>query len=132
MKVLSIMESGPSARDLAQLQLGPEAEIDIKGQAYRLDALVDALIGYHANDLQTAYDERGQLEIGRHLYQQLFGDLDGLERQRLRERPLDIRIVTEDEHIARLPWVLLADGSVFLATAGWSVALARTVSDASK
>lgn len=117
------------ARDIADLQLGPDTEIAIKGQPYRLDALVDALIGYHANDLQTAYDERGQLEIGRHLYHQLFGDLDMAERQRLRANELDLRIVTEDEHIARLPWVLLADSNVFLSATGWSVALARTVCD---
>ena len=117
------------ACDITDLQLGPEVTIDIKGQSYRLDALIDALIGYHANDLRTAYDERGQLEIGRHLYRQLFGDLSAAERQQLRERPLDLRIVTEDEHIARLPWVLLADGSVFLSAAGWCVSLARAVCD---
>jgi hypothetical protein len=117
------------ARNLRDLQLGPDAEIVIKSQSYRLDALVDALIGYQANDLQTAYDERGQLEIGRHLYHQLFGDLNPAERQQLRERTLDVRIVTEDEHIARLPWVLLADGGVFLSATGWSVALALRVCD---
>ncbi|MCP4378780.1 MAG: hypothetical protein GY794_21710, partial [bacterium] len=36
---------------------------------------------------------------------------------------VDIRIVTQDEHLARLPWVLLADKGIFLSTIGWSVVL---------
>src|SRR5436305_14953752 len=32
---------------------------------------------------------------------------------------------TDDEHVARLPWVLLARDGYFLSAAGWSVSLGR-------
>jgi hypothetical protein len=107
-----------NARPLPNLQLGPSAEVIIKATPYPLGNLVQALIRYQQDDLRIAYDERGQLEIGRYLYTQIFGAMEPAERQRLREVQVDVRIVTEDEHVARLPWVLLADGSVFLSTVG--------------
>jgi CHAT domain len=112
---------------LTNLQLGPQSTVDIKGQAYTLAALVQALIGYQPDDLQMVYDERGQLQVGRYLYTQIFGVLDATERRRLRDTSVDARIVTEDEHLARLPWALLVDESVFLSTVGWSVALSHTL-----
>lgn len=74
--------------------------------------------------MSLAYDERGQLEIGRFLYQQLFASLDARKKRRLRDADeVALRVVTSEEHIARLPWVLLADEGIFLSTVGWSVAV---------
>lgn len=115
------------ARVLPDLQLGPQATVTIKGTAYPLGTLIQALISHRPEDIQQAYDERGQLEIGRYLYQQLFGTMARTERQQLRNTQVDVRLVTADEHIARLPWTLLADEGVFLGTTGWSVALARAL-----
>lgn len=115
------------ARVLPDLQLGPQATVTIKGTAYPLGTLVQALISHRPEDIQQAYDERGQWEIGRYLYQQIFGTMARAERQQLRDATVDVRLVTADEHIARLPWTLLADEGVFLCTTGWSVALARAL-----
>lgn len=113
------------ARELTDLQLGPQARINIRGKPYTLEALIQALISYRQDDLRLAYDERGQLDIGRHLYTQIFGPSGPVSFPQQDDPGIDLRIVTEDEHIARLPWVLLNNGSVFLGTTGWSMALAR-------
>lgn len=122
---------------LPNLQLHPEAEIIIKGEACKLGDLVQTLIDHQADELAFAFDERGQLEIGRHLYQQIFAEAkSGLHADALEKsansrtqaglhpsETIDLRIITDDEHLARLPWVLLADKGVFLTTAGWTITL---------
>ncbi len=115
------------ARILPDLQLGPTATVRIKGKDYQLGQLVQALIAYQQDDLREVYDERGQLELGQYLYAQLFGSLDTREMQRLHDAKVEVQIVTIDEHLARLPWVLLADRGVFLSTAGWAVTLTTTI-----
>jgi hypothetical protein len=52
---------------LSKLALGEQARVTIKHQAFSLGDLVKALIRYDSDDLKLAYDERGQLEIGRYL-----------------------------------------------------------------
>lgn len=113
------------AHSLPHLQLHPQAEVRIKSKLHTLGILVQALIGYQPDDLREAYDERGQLELGQYLYRQVFGPLPPAERQRLQHGQVELQIVTHDEHIARIPWALLANDGVFLATAGWSVTLAH-------
>lgn len=113
-----------NARRLTDLQLGPDATVTIKGTSYRLGKLIEALIRYNKDDLDLVYDERGQVELGRYLYTQIFGGIDPSERRRLRNATVEVQILTHDEHIGRLPWVLLFD-STFLSTAGWSITLAH-------
>ena len=109
------------------VHLGPQAEINIKGEPHTLGAIVQAIIDYGSINSQTFFDERAQLEIGRYLFAQIFGELTPRERQALHDDKVDVRLVTAAEHIGRLPWALLADDAVFLTTAGWSVSLARTM-----
>jgi hypothetical protein len=123
----AIHQGNPAlARSLPDLKLGPDDEVAIQDRAYRLDALVQTLIAHQPQDLKIAYQERGQLEIGHYLYRQIFGDHPPSEFQREGDERVDLRIVTGDEHVARLPWVLLAHQGLFLSAAGWSVSLART------
>jgi len=124
----SIHQGNPTiARSLPKLELSPAAEILIKGQTYPLGALVQALIEYKPADLAIAFEERGQLEIGHYLYRQIFGDIHPAKlKTETNGLLVDVRIVTNDEHIARLPWVLLAHEGIFLSSVDWSVALART------
>ena len=74
--------------------------------------------------MEKWFDERGQYETGLYLYQQLFGD-NPPETYQGENARIDVRIVTQDENISRLPWALLAHGGAFLATAGWAVSLAN-------
>ncbi|MFQ5632585.1 MAG: hypothetical protein ACE5I1_27775, partial [bacterium] len=69
----------------------------------------------------------GQLEIGQFLYNQIFKEMQPSELKSPHGEQVDVRIITEDEHIARLPWVLLAHKGVFLSATGWSIAIARTI-----
>lgn len=111
------------------LQLQPDSPVTVKGQPYSLVQLVNALISFDEKVLKRAFDERGQLEIGQHLFAQTFGKLTlSLKNKLLQHDNLDIRVLCPDEHIASLPWVLLADKGVFLSAAKkWSVALASEI-----
>ncbi len=112
-------------RYLDGLRLGPEETVNIKDEAVPLGLLTQALIDFDEEWLQYWFDERGQYQTGVHLYKQLFGRLKPVEIQG-KDGEAEIRIITEDEHLARLPWMLLAHHGVFLSTAGWSVGLSNS------
>ncbi|MCP4110227.1 MAG: hypothetical protein GY749_32680 [Desulfobacteraceae bacterium] len=122
---VSIHQGDPDkARTFPDASLGPEAEITIKNNNFKLGDLIHALITYNPNDLELAFDERGQLQTGHYLYSQTIGRLNPSELEQLHnENETEIRIITHDEHIARIPWVLLAHRGIFLCTTSWSVAL---------
>jgi len=113
-------------RPLPKLRLGLDEKILIKGRPCRLGDLVQVLLAHKPQEPDTIFDERGQLEIGRYLYQQIFDDIHPSRLKLDSDDQVDLRIVTDDEHIARLPWVLLAHKGTFLSTSDWSVSLART------
>jgi len=111
---------------LEDLRLGPLDTVAIsdpkpphKSRDYSLGQLVLALIEFRPSDLEIAFQERGQITLGQYLWQQTLGRLD---RYRL-ARDVDLRIVTEDEDVARLPWPLLARRGVFLVAEGWTISL---------
>ncbi len=124
------MEGRSDAAVLSDPRLGENDKVEIKGKKYKWKYLVRALIRHKKNDLSLAFDERGQTAIGACLYSEIFGKGSGLpqrDRKQLHaSKEVDIRIITDDEHIARLPWVLLADKGVLLSAEGWSVSLSWT------
>jgi hypothetical protein len=69
------------------------------------------------------FNERFQLEFGRYLYGETFERAGWSDLPR--EGDVEVQVLTDDEHVARLPWVLLARDGYFLSTAGWSVSLGR-------
>jgi hypothetical protein len=99
--------------------LGPEAEIEIKGRSYALGRLVEDLIAFQPAVIDDILDERGQWELGRHLYRETLARCD---RDLPAEADIQLRVQTEDEHILRLPWTLLARDTTFLSMTGWSMA----------
>ncbi len=114
-------DSGLSC-ELPELALGPQVSLTIKNKPCALGALVQALITFKSETLKTVFDERGQLMLGQYLYAQTLGRCPD-KLQAVTGAEVLLRIISEDEHIIRLPWVLLARNGVFLATAGWSVML---------
>ncbi|MDJ0667894.1 MAG: hypothetical protein QNJ61_11465 [Desulfobacterales bacterium] len=102
----------------------------IKDQKVAIRDLLDALIDFDEKWLHDFFDERGQMDVGVYLYRQLFGDTSAEEISRNCDA-MDLRIVTQDEDMARLPWLLLADRGVFLSTAGWSISLADQIAQQS-
>ncbi len=108
------------------LRLGPQDAVSIPSprpphapRHYTLDELVRMLIEFRDSDLASAFAERGQLNLGRHLYDQTLGRSDRYRTA----TDVDLRIISDDEHILRLPWPLLARQESFLVSAGWSISL---------
>ncbi len=124
---LGRIHRGDASRDfdLDDMDLGPSSA-PFPGRPHTLGALVERLARLD-EAFARELDERFQMEIGKHLYAQTLGRVDALELPE--EGDVDVQIVTEDEHIARLPWVLLNRRGPFLCACGWSVALTRSAAD---
>ncbi|HKR11081.1 MAG TPA: hypothetical protein VJT15_03405 [Pyrinomonadaceae bacterium] len=111
------------------VQLGANDSLTIKGETLSFKALLKKLADYKPDDLAHFFDDRGQLEIGQHLFNEIFRLLSEPEQIRLCSAAVEVRIVTGDEHIGRLPWCLLACREIFLTTEKWSVALSANLGD---
>ena len=111
-----IKQTGQQAKILNDLRLHETDAITIKNQPIELGFIVSALQTYDEQWLQAWFDERGQLELGRHLYQQLFD-------KQAPENKAELFIISDDEHINHLPWILLAHQGLFLNLVGWSIVL---------
>ena len=96
--------------DLEDIRLEADRPVAIKGNTFPLADLVVALIDHDEDYMRLAFDHRGQLELGRLLFDETLGkagpellDLlldDGIVKE--------VRINSPDEFVGRLPWVLLA------------------------
>lgn len=106
---------------LPNVALGPNA-VPFKDRPYTLGSLIERLIHMDL-DFIKEFDERLQIVLGEYLYDQTFGKLNAWDLP-TGESPVEVTIVTADEHMARLPWPLLAHRGIFLCATGWSVALA--------
>lgn len=120
-------ESGPAA-ELGEVRLSPEATVAIPAldpphlpSDYSLDALVQALVEFKQQDLELAFSERGQMAIGKYLYDQTLAKLPAVDSL----PKADLRIITGDEHVGRLPWALLARDATFLIVRDWTVSMAN-------
>lgn len=109
---------------LSNIELGPNTQITIKNKLYTLSELIQVLIAFKSEVLESVFDERGQLELGQYLYAQTLGRWPNAPDPR-RESDIRLHILSEDEHILRLPWVLLAYDGRYLSVSGWSVTLDR-------
>lgn len=117
------------ASDLRRLSLGSDSMIVVNRQSLSLGQLIEKLLAHRLEDREMVFNERGQLDLGQHLYSQTFGQMRSSDQRNLKAEPVEVRIITDDEHIARLPWVLLAEGGVFLSSRSpnpWSVAFTRS------
>ena len=71
---------------------------------------------------ETDLDERFQLISGQYLYQQVFGDYPLDLNMSLHKQ---IRIISENEDINRIPWQLLAKDGDFLVHHNYSIMLSH-------
>ncbi len=109
-QVLSSLAIGPEVAPFAEL---PDT----------LGSLIERLIAFDSEFITRVLDERLQLELGRYLYDQIFGQLE--ERNLPTEANVEVEILTQDEHAARLPWVLLARSGRFLSATGWAITMGQ-------
>ncbi|MCP4699921.1 MAG: hypothetical protein GY862_24180 [Gammaproteobacteria bacterium] len=110
-----LRQQGNTVRKLEDLNLGPQAEITIEGRRVSLGTLTSALSRGREDGQQSEDD---QLVLGEYLYEQLFA----------KQRPgagTVLHIITRDEHIAHLPWMLLAHEKMFLSANAWSIVISR-------
>lgn len=75
-------------------KLAPGDTVHLKGCEILLSELSQALIHYEQEWIAQYLDERGQLDVGRYLYQQIFGTLSPYELDR-EGNGAEIRIVTQ-------------------------------------
>lgn len=88
------------------------------GAEATLGELVQRLIDFKPESLAW-FEERGQLEIGRKLFDETAGRIPPLASR----DQVDLRIVTDDEHLMRVPWPLLNRRGIFLIHEAWSTSL---------
>jgi hypothetical protein len=104
-----------------------ENDKPIPDKEWRLLDLVEAIVRFKKEDLK-AFDERVQLDLGQYLYDQTLGRLPEKDQKQLRaQKDLSLRILTENEWIAGLPWNLLADGGFYFSANDWSIALCQRI-----
>ncbi len=125
---------GPQAspHPLNKLRLLPTSTLTLRGRRRRLSEPVEALVarraGFVPPGFEEMFDERGQLDLGQHLYGQLFSSLAEQERLALDQaEEVCVTVVCQDVFVGSIPWVLLARDGCFLALderANWTIALA--------
>jgi len=116
--------------DRSTALVGLALEAGAKPFSMREDTLGSVVARLIAMDIAFVreFDERFQLELGRYLYRETFGRAPWGDLPV--ESDVEVQVLTDDEHITRLPWVLLARGGDFLCASGWSVSLGRPGAEA--
>ncbi len=115
-----VVHHGDRDHPMAEATAGLGPNTSVGGTT--LGALVKSLLEADPAFGRGGFDERLQLDVGRHLYAQTLGRLGDPPPI---EADVSVHVVTGDEYVARLPWVLLARGGRFLAACGWSISLSR-------
>lgn len=113
---------------LTKLKLDSSASIEYRDRKLTLEEVIDKFQTFGATEQDPITSAGGQLEVGRHLYQQIFGSLRPEVMRSLRGERVDLRVVTDDKHLLRLPWSLIAD-TTFLSASGWSVSMSAAADD---
>lgn len=88
--------------------LGEKDTVSIHTDIPDLGSLVNGIITYDEHTIRDILEERGQLEVGKYLWDQTFGKImknyPDVNNDKIE---VDISIVTDDEFIIKLPWTLL-------------------------
>ena len=93
--------------DRPGVSLGPEAMVTVRDEQVPLVRICDAAREPDYTHTAALLDRRGQVAVGEYLWNEVFGDRAAECWNRLPNIASEIRIVTTDERIARLPWNLM-------------------------
>ena len=110
---------------LTDLKLGPN-EKPIIDSPLSLNKIMNAVMQFDNADLKNL-DEITQLDLGEFLYEQLFGQLEVSEQNKICENPITLRIITGEKWLAGLPWHLIANRRKFNYSKGWSITISCKV-----
>ena len=117
-----------------EVRLSPEDKIKNRDRPFTTVGQLSELLAWNDySDASKLPDKEKQLFIGDHLFTQIFREQTPRQIADESDAGVDVRVVTDDAHIARLPWGLFAHakGGWFLADSGWTVSLASNASNAS-
>ena len=115
-----IHQGNPNYSIIRSLSIEPQQNLPIKESSILFKKLVHEMISIDITWHRKWFDEQAQYEIGHYFYKQLFGNHTVKSIQQ-NCKIVDIRIITDDPHIAWMPWMLLAQDGIFLYTLGWSI-----------
>ena len=116
-------ESGRNLRPQKWPELIPERLYEADCQAVSLEEIVDAL---HNSNIAQLNDKLGlalQIRLGEVLFDETLGQFSMEDQARWREKPMDLRIVTQDSWLQSLPWSLMARNCVALTAQQWTIGL---------
>lgn len=115
----SILETGSQLTHyIENIDILPSSKV--AGADFNFEQIINFFDVGDQGFLREYLDESLQLNIGSKLFSETFGKhSDKFDTS----RPAHVLIVSEDEFILRLPWVLSAFNGFFLSKAGWSFSI---------
>ncbi len=105
-------------RPLPDLKLDNHTPITIKNKTLKLGQALNSIVKTDPKNLHQ-FDDPYQLDIGQHLYSQLFAD----HAHTAPPNDIELHITTTNGNIMALPWHALSNNRIFLTSIGWSVSL---------
>ena len=104
--------------------IGNDCEFHFQQKQTKVSHVLGLLDQFNDKAIRSQLDGRGMLDLGVFLYQATLGKYTGDE---IHGDAVDLRIISNCEHIHRLPWNLLAleDEYRFLRDADWQITLAH-------
>lgn len=124
-----VFKESQSLYMLPDLKLSDNFSIKINNENFTISQIVNALTIFKQDDLKTIFSVTGQTKIGEYLYNQIFNQLSPEQEQSLfnDELEIEIRIVTKDDNITKLPWILLFHERKFLIHHKCSIVISETL-----
>lgn len=122
---VSIFRNRIKLREFAP-PLHPSAQVELKDVKYSLGDVVRALSESDLDSkINDVLDERGQHELGIYLFDVTLGQLRENDKADFAYdgENTEIRIITQDEFIARLPWVLLTFKDIPLSLKRYAISI---------
>ncbi|MGA1839921.1 MAG: hypothetical protein ACMUIU_04775 [bacterium] len=136
-------EAGPDRRkEINKMEIGVNSGVRVKGIDTTFGEVLDALANMH--DLSSTKSHKpqrdkicdalrtvdGQRDLGEYLYKQVWSDdllklLEDLNQTSPTggEIPMHVTIIACDDYTARLPWVLMCSGGIFLVDRNISISV---------
>lgn len=116
---------------LPRVNIGPNTEIKVGDAVYAIESLLRPLAewgpsrGQSPDQIERFFDLNLQYALGHYLFDQTFSALDQRVLSLWLDQQIDLLIFSTDEHILRLPWMLLGERGGFLSNKGWSISISH-------
>ncbi len=124
-KYSGVIRCNGSEYDSGIMDIRPDDRIDLNnGKSIAIKEMLDALMDNNAGEYGPSFDERMQIATGKYLYRQIFDKNDKNFPNGIDFENFHIQIITEEEHVTHIPWVLLAkQNGAYLTSSGACVSI---------